>query len=246
MEQRERMMREERSRLSSNKDEFDHWLIDQSCSQAFPQSEYQCRNFVADSHPTKYKAIRQCLMEIQVREHSQRKIDISSRKNKLQIARFERDIEKCEDPIERQILECDRDEALVDQEVWEKKVLQAELEMRYYLDYVKDNCDEEEVKRCLVLDAGEEHKYWIARMAKQSAVDMISSGTINQGNMESILQMSEEDQVGVLAAALKYTGVVNAGIDQIREEAQAEIKYLGKPDDVSKMLGDGRDSNVSG
>ena len=195
MEQRERMMREERSRLSSNKDEFDHWLIDQSCSQAFPQSEYQCRNFVADSHPTKYKAIRQCLMEIQVREHSQRKIDISSRKNKLQIARFERDIAKCEDPIERQILECDRDEALVDQEVWEKKVLQAELEMRYYLDYVKDNCDEEEVKRCMVLDADEEHKYWIVRMAKQSAVDMLSSGTINQGNMESILQMSEEDQV---------------------------------------------------
>ena len=185
-------------------------------------------------------------MEIQVREHSQRKIDISRRKNKLQIERFERDIEKCEDPIERQILECDRDEALVDQEVWEKKVLQAELEMRYYLDYVKDNCDEEEVKRCLVLDAGEEHKYWIVRMAKQSAVDMLSSGTINQGNMESILQMSEEDQVGVLAAALKYTGVVNAGIDQIREEAQAEIKYLGKPDDVSKMLGDGRDNNVSG
>ena len=38
--------------------------------------------------------------------------------------------------FERQILECDRDEALVDQEVWEKKVLQAELEMRYYLHHL--------------------------------------------------------------------------------------------------------------
>ena len=65
-------------------------------------------------------------------------------------------------------------------------------------------------------------------MAKQSAVDMLSSGTINQGNMESILQMNEKDQVKCIDAAMKYSGVVNAGINALRAESEAAIKYLGK------------------
>ena len=76
-------------------------------------------------------------------------------------------------------------------------------------------------------------------MAKQSAVDMISTGTINAGNVESILQMPVEHQEKVLNAAMRYSGVVASGIDRLREQSESEIKYLDKDTSTrSKLLTD--------
>ena len=251
MDTQESMMREEIARRSSDKDEFDEWLIERATHLAFPQTEYQCRQFVANSHPTRSRAVKQCMLEVQTRKHSLEKVKIAARKNDLIIAKFERDIENEQDPIEREILSCDRDDAVLDGIIWTKKVLQCEMEMRYFLDYIKEHVDtetevaKEYVQKIFERNPEEEHQYWIARMAKQSAVDMLSSGTINQGNMESILQMNEKDQVKCIDAAMKYSGVVNAGINALRAESEAAIKYLGK-EDVNKLLSDGQSETKDG
>ena len=253
MDTQENMTAGEIARRSSDKDEFDEWLIERATWLPFPQTEYQCKHFVADSHPTRSRAVKQAMLEVQVRKHSLEKVKVAKKKNGLIIAKFERDIENEPDPIQKEILACDRDDAKFDDIVWQQKILQSEMEMRYFLDYIKEHVDtteteeaKEYVQNIFVRNPEEEHKYWIARMAKQAAVDMLSSGTINQGNMESILQMSEEDQVKCIEASMKYSGVVNAGINALKEEAQTAIKYLGK-DDVNKMLADGqRESDNAG
>ena len=251
MDTQESMMREEIARRSSDKDEFDEWLIERATHLAFPQTEYQCRQFVANSHPTRSRAVKQCMLEVQSRKHALEKVKIAEKKNDHIIAKFNRDIENEQDPIEKEILSCDRDDAVLDGIIWTKKVLQCEMEMRYFLDYIKEHVDtetevaKEYVQKIFERNPEEEHQYWIARMAKQSAVDMLSSGTINQGNMESILQMNEKDQVKCIDAAMKYSGVVNAGINALRAESEAAIKYLGK-EDVNKLLSDGQSETKDG
>ena len=46
--------------------------------------------------------------------------------------------------------------------------------------------------------------------------------------MESILQMPQEHQKLAFNAAMRFSGVVSTGIDQMRLNAESEIKYLDK------------------
>ena len=241
MEKPENLMRQETSRLSSKRNELDEWIIDHSRLTPFAQTEYQCRNYVLEQHPTKYAAIRQACMEVSQREQAIDKIRINHRKGQVKIQLLKRDQEAEPDPLRKELIQCEIDMEVLDAKAWEKKLLQGYQEQSYFLDYIKEECgdNEEEILQSLKGNKQEEDKYWIARMAKQSAVDMISTGTINAGNIESILQMPQEHQRGVLNAAMRYSGVVASGIDRLREQSESEIKYLDKDTSTrSKLLTD--------
>ena len=168
-------------------------------------------------------------------------IKINYRKGQVQIQLLKRTQEEEPDPLKKELIQCEIDMEEIDAKAWEKKLLQGYQEQGYFLDYIKEECgdNEEEILQSLKGNKQEEDKYWIARMAKQSAVDMISTGTINAGNVESILQMPEEHQRGVLNAAMRYSGVVASGIDRLREQSESEIKYLDKDTSTrSKLLTD--------
>ena len=76
----------------------------------------------------------------------------------------------------------------------------------------------------------EERKYWIARMGKQAAMDIISYGRIGSGNMESISMMPEKDQVQALQIAVRFSTMVSGGLDKLNKQLQPELKQY--------MLGD--------
>ena len=113
------------------------------------------------------------------------------------------------------------------------------MELRYFLDWIKEQCDDEqEVASYMVLDKEEEHKYWVARMAKQSAVDLIGYGTINVGNIDSILMMPEGDQTKTIDLALKYAGGIKSGMERMRLKAEEEISFLEEGMPSRKMISD--------
>ncbi len=218
-------------------DELDKFLIDNVRDRPFPQTEYQCTHYVAGSHATKYRAIRQVFVEIASREHNQRKLETAIKTTDVDIKRKERDIANAEDPLDKEQYIIDLDDLKRDRRQHLKRYEQSTMELRYYLDWVKKETIDEEGGLQGVLDRGEdpeeEHKYWIARMAKQTACDLIAYNNISLGNIESILQMPEEDQVACLDLSMKYSGAIAAGIHQLRLNAEAEVKYMdgkGLPD----------------
>ena len=75
-------------------------------------------------------------------------------------------------------------------------------------------------------------------MAKQSAVDLIGYGTINVGNIDSILMMPEADQTKTLDLALKYAGSIKSGMERMRLKAEEEISMLDDPLPSRKMISD--------
>ena len=67
-------------------------------------------------------------------------------------------------------------------------------------------------------DEKEERKYWMARMSKQAAMDIIAYGRIGSGNLDSILLMPEEDQLDTLKGALHFAGLLTNTIGKINEQ----------------------------
>jgi len=223
-------------------DEFEEYLIEKSVDTPFPQTEFQCNHFVSGSHPTFYRQVRQTLIELNSRKHSLEKIKISVRKCELEIEKIKNNIEKSEDDYERKLLEIELDDILLDLRVWHKKIKQCHIEMRYFLDWLKQNCGSvEEADKFFEQDDEEEHKYWIARMAKQTSIDIITSGRLGAGNLDAILQMPEEDQVKTLQLALSYAGAVNAGVDQLKLNSEKTVRFLRDEIPNNKFLEENSD-----
>ena len=100
------------------------------------------------------------------------------------------------------------------------------------------------------LKEAEEHKYWIARMAKQASVDLLTTGRIQAGNLDSMLQMSPEDQAAVTDLALTYSTAVNRSVGAIKEAAEDRVEKMmeGKPIqmfDTSGVLSDYAGNNIT-
>ena len=242
MESPENTMQEElHPPLFQDFDEFDHYLIDRANTHPFPQTRFQCNHFVTGSHSTDYRAVRQTLLELATRKHSNKKIEVNMKKATIEIARKQKKLEETTDPFDAQLLEVEIEDLELDIEQYEKKIQQCNLELRYYLDSIKEKCSTPEDTDFYFDDnEEEEHKYWIARMAKQSATDMIGYGTISAGQIDSILMMPKEDQEATLNLALRYAGAINKGIDQMRLQAEADTKYIdykGIPDSKKILNG---------
>ena len=71
-----------------------------------------------------------------------------------------------------------------------------------------------------------EREYWIHRMAKQAGVDMVTTGRIGAGNLDSIAMMSPEDQALTIGSALISSKKLTAGINAIEEAVNSNANLL--------------------
>ena len=185
-------------------------------------TRFQCEHFVADSQLTPWRKVRQALMELETRYHAYMENRHSLRKAELLRRKFLRSIENVEaeggDDIDAGFIQIDLEKNDYDIGIWKRKLRQSELELKYFLDIANQYIDDEHPLEYFLTEHEEEEKiYWIARMGKQAAMDIISYGRIGAGNMTSILDMPEEDQVSCLEVAVQFSGMIGGGIDKIQK-----------------------------
>ena len=146
------------------------------------QTDYQAEHFVANSQITPYKKVRQALMELEVRHHAYIEIKTSLRKAEVYARKMERDMEayrELGDDISYDLVEIDRDKNEYDITIWKRKLYQAEREIKSFLDIVKLYAPNEEALQFFLKEnPDEERKYWILRMGKQAALDIIAFGRV--------------------------------------------------------------------
>ena len=195
-------------------------------------TRFQCEHFVADSQLTPWRKVRQALMELETRYHAYMENRHSLRKAELLRRKFLRSIENVEaeggDDIDAGFIQIDLEKNDYDIGIWKRKLRQSELELKYFLDIANKYIDDEHPLEYFLTEHEDEEKiYWIARMGKQAAMDIISYGRIGAGNMTSILDMPEEDQVKSLEVAVQFSGMIGGGIDKIQKTfAPAIAKQL--------------------
>ena len=99
--------------------------------------------------------------------------------------------------------------------------------------YIKQ---EEDLPHFIEMNEQEEANYWIARMGKQAALDIISFGRISSGNMDSIALMPEKDQVESLKIAVRYSTMIQGGMDKLNVQLQPELnKFMTGDEMVAKL-----------
>ena len=219
-------------------------------------TEYECEHFVADPQLTPWRKVRQALMELETRYHAYMENRNSLRKAEILRKRLNRDMPLLPDELDRELMQIDMEKNDYDIGIWKRKLRQSELELKYFLNVVDKYVDDEHPLEYYCQENHQEVRmYWIARMGKQAAMDIISYGRIGSGNMTSIMDMAEEDQVEALGIAVKYSGMIGGGIDKLNKmiapQLQAQLaqdgivmpkllehKYSGQGENQYKLQGE--------
>lgn len=237
-----------------NCDEFTKELMEWADHQYFEQSEFQNKHFVINAHVTPYRQMQQAAMEVQVRYNSLQKITISYKRCLNDIARVTHEMEQEDDPFYKQDKIYELQLLQVDKTVWVNKINQSKKEIESFVKIIKEKFqDPSDIKGLLEdkeLKEREEQKYWIARMARQSATDLMTTGRIQAGNIEALLQMNPEDQAAVVDLALTYSTAVNRSIGGIKSAAEDRVDKMmeGKPPqlfDTNGVLTDYATQNIA-
>ena len=219
-------------------------------------TEYECEHFVADPQLTPWRKVRQALMELETRYHAYMENRNSLRKAEILRKRLNRDMPTLPDELDRELMQIDMEKYDYDIGIWKRKLRQSELELKYFLNVVDKYVDDEHPLEYYCQENHQEVRmYWIARMGKQAAMDIISYGRIGSGNMTTIMDMPEEDQVETLGVAVQYSGMIGGGIDKLNKmiapKLQAQLaqdgivmpkllehKYSGQGENQYKLQGD--------
>lgn len=204
-----------------NLDEKEMQIMVGALNMSSNQSEYQNQFFVTASQLTPYRMLKQCMLEIESRHHSWYNIKNKMKRKLIEIKMAKRDLEQFghQDELRAELIKVDIEDMENDCRIWERKLMQAEEEMIGFIKQVKQIAgdNEELLNKAFTYDHEEERQYWITRMAKQAAMDMVSYGRIGTGNMDSIAMMPEEDQIMTLATTLQYNERLMGGLGQISQ-----------------------------
>ena len=187
----------------------------------------QIKNFVVNSHVTDKRKLRQVLVEVERRNHDRKKVVLDKKRKEVEIARLEDRLNVTDDPYERQLMEFAIEEYKLDLNKFQVSLHQYDNEMAAFMDWINKNWSSmEEVEKASEYTEEDERKYWIARMGKQAAMDVYTTGKIGTGNLDSIAMMREDDQYATLNVAMQYSGLLSAGISKIQNELRPHLDKL--------------------
>ena len=187
----------------------------------------QIKNFVVNSHVTDKRKLRQVLVEVERRNHDRKKVVLDKKRKEVEIARLQDRLNVTDDPYERQLMEFDIEEYKLDLNKFQVSLHQYDNEMQAFMDWINKNWSSmEEVEKASEYTEEDERKYWIARMGKQAAIDVYTTGKIGTGNLDSIAMMREDDQFATLNVAMQYSGLLNVGISKIQNELKPHLDKL--------------------
>ena len=187
----------------------------------------QIKNFVVNSHVTDKRKLRQVLVEVERRNHDRKKCVLDRKRKETEIERLQARLETVEDPYERRLMELDIEEFELDRNKYNVTLHQYDNELAAFMDWINKHWDSiEEVEKAAEYTEEDERKYWIARMGKQAAIDVYTTGKIGTGNLDSIAMMREDDQFATLNVTMQYAGLLKVSIAKIQNELKPHLDKL--------------------
>ena len=206
-------------------------LVAHSLNLCFLNPKFKMKHFVTNGQMTPYSTIRQYLLELKAMEEATETFEYMLKKMELEkeglIMRLE--IEK--DPIQRNLLQLEllRNEKEYKQN--KRRLAQNYIEREQYLQLIEEfkagpdaktpdgkdwitevfgNMEEE--------NKWEEH-YWVVRLAKQAAMDVVAYGRVGSGNMEAITQLPD----GLREQSMALTHEVSLHLEALSNGLRQEV-----------------------
>jgi hypothetical protein len=192
---------------------------------SWAMSEFQSKYFVVNSQVTDYRRVRQALLEIETRIAGRKQIERNMWRTSVELKLKEEEYSNESHPLKKELISVDMDQLNYDLSVYEKKLANVKEELDTFCDIVKTLVpDAQSLETYKTQNPELERDYWVTRMAKQAAMDLLTIGRISQGNMDSIVMMPLADQEETVKAALTYTATLNKAIGAVDERVKLEIQ----------------------
>ena len=135
---------------------------------------------------------------------------------------------------------------MLDMEMWHRRKGQAQYELNVFIEYVKEKgYTKEQLEEAVEWNAEREREYWIARLGKQAALDIMANGRVGIGNMDSIAMMKQEDQVGILDVASQYACLMKISMDKIQGRTEKYFQAYAESPDVQVPTFHGVEDNLN-
>ena len=208
--------------------------------------EYKAVHFVGKAQLTPYQAIKQYMMEIETRQGAIEKTEFSIEELQIDIDEIDDHLEHEENKFAIRRLENQRRDKVSQQKAYKKNLTRSINERDQYVKLI-DDVDQSEHgtlhdgRRILDCVANPEENedlerdYWILRMGKQAAMDMIAYGRVGVGNMDSLTMMNQEDQRKALALATDVFVWHENRMNFILKDSNEKYKQL-EHTDLTKSL----------
>ena len=202
---------------------------------AIGMSKNQIENYVVSSHVTGDRQLKQVLLEIENRTHQREKMLIDERRGALRLKQTKKDLDDAKldgDPFLIEEAQIEFDDATLDMEMWSRRKAQSDYELNVFIEHIQNHVEsKEKLEEASEWNEDEERKYWIARLGKQAALDIVANGRIGIGNMDSIAMMKKDDQIATLDVASQYSCLLKVSIDKIQGRTEKQFQaYAESPD----------------
>lgn len=192
---------------------------------SWAMSEFQSKYFVVNSQVTDYRRVRQALLEIETRVGGRKQIERNMWRTNVQLKLKQEEFDNEPHPLKKELISVDMDQLLYDISVYEKKLSNINEEIENFCEIVKTLVpDLPSLETYKEQNPELERDYWVTRMAKQAAMDLLTIGRISQGNMDSIAMMPLGDQEDTIKTALTYSATLNKAIGSVDEKVKLEMQ----------------------
>jgi hypothetical protein len=213
--------------------DFEKEVLQQLSERPQGMTYLQIESFIADAQITLYRKVLQCYSELDTRINSLEFTELHKRRLIIELKKLNKKLEECTDELDKELIQIDiieKQKAIYDTDKLLRNIKYELNVFRTLLNKYIPN--KQELQKYIKEDLVEERKYWIARMGKQAAMDLLSFGKISVGNMDAITNMSQEDQLASLTTALSYATALQLDVNKIAEIHSPALSNSG----VSKLL----------
>lgn len=203
---------------------------------AIGMSKNQIENYVVSSHVTGDRQLKQVLLEIENRTHQREKMLIDERRGALRLKQTKKVLDDAKvdgDPFIIEEAQIEFDDATLDMEMWSRRKAQSDYELNVFIEHIQNHVEsKEKLEEASEWNEDEERKYWIARLGKQAALDIVANGRIGIGNMDSIAMMKKDDQIATLDVASQYSCLLKVSIDKIQGRTEKQFQAYAESSEI--------------
>ena len=186
-------------------------IIDFAQNNRITMTKWQMHNFVEGEGITRWRRVRQLLLEIESRQSILEGLPFSKEETLGTIDMLNEEIEETNSEGQKRInrAKIARHEAeLVQLDRGEVRTIK---ELDYFLELMHElNVDKDYLDNFYKIENEEDRDYYIRRLGKQAATEIMAYGRMGTGNTSSILLMDKEDQQSAMQGAL----TLQKGIDK--------------------------------
>ena len=209
--------------------------------------KFKLKYFVGGSLITPFHKLKQLFLELKIRQDSYLHIQWEIKRKELEETIEKEKLAQSTNAVEKQYIEIDLLNIVKDKKRHEDSLVVALKEKDAILELIRELCDGPQgtlpdgtklldVFGNKELEEELERQHWVARLAKQASMEMLSYGKIGTGNMDAIAMLPPKEIAECLQLTSDYTVRVGTGMGLLTEKSINDLK-LGyvSPENKQKM-----------